>query len=332
MSLLPTIVNWYGGKRKLARQIISIMPEHEHYVEVFMGGAAVYFNKPKASRNTLNDINSNLVNLFIQVRDNYDAFAEKLYLTLYSRDQYKIFYKSYQNDFKNCSDLEKAVMYFFITKASFSAKVVKSLHGDFSSSVKRTPSSINLDLIISMKVLREKLDGVSLENREFHYILDKYDNKETLFYLDPPYYVTIKETRYYEYFFSISQHRQLALILNKTKSPFLLSYDNVPEVINSYKDYFIQRLSTVYARGKTGSKKTTELLITNFRAKKPQLDAFDEVTIEVEEVTDKEKLKSEHEVKLKTEIELENQLKQKIDEPIRDNKPGQKTEQLTFGL
>jgi len=43
MSLPKSLINWYGGKKKLARQKISIMPEHEHYVEEFMGGGAGFF-------------------------------------------------------------------------------------------------------------------------------------------------------------------------------------------------------------------------------------------------------------------------------------------------
>jgi site-specific DNA-adenine methylase len=125
MALIqPGIVNWYGGKFALARQIVSVMPEHDHYVEVFMGSAAVFFNKPKATLNVLNDLNGNLVNLFIQTRDNFDELAEKIYWTLYSRDQYNIFKKQLEDSsIYKMSDIDRAVAYYVIVRSSFSGGV-----------------------------------------------------------------------------------------------------------------------------------------------------------------------------------------------------------------
>lgn len=39
------VVPWMGGKRRLATAIINVFPEHQCYVEVFGGGAAVLFEK-----------------------------------------------------------------------------------------------------------------------------------------------------------------------------------------------------------------------------------------------------------------------------------------------
>ena len=43
------IVPWMGGKRRLADRLIPLFPPHECYVEVFAGGAALYFMKPMPS-------------------------------------------------------------------------------------------------------------------------------------------------------------------------------------------------------------------------------------------------------------------------------------------
>jgi DNA adenine methylase len=36
---------WVGGKRKLSKDIISLMPSHSLYVEVFGGGLSVLYAK-----------------------------------------------------------------------------------------------------------------------------------------------------------------------------------------------------------------------------------------------------------------------------------------------
>ena len=55
---------YLGGKKNQAKDLISIFPKHYKYVEVFCGSGAVYFTKPKAKFNIINDISENLVNLF----------------------------------------------------------------------------------------------------------------------------------------------------------------------------------------------------------------------------------------------------------------------------
>lgn len=58
------IVPWIGGKRRLAKHIIPMFPDHTCYVEPFAGGAALFFMKAQAKVEILNDINGELVNLY----------------------------------------------------------------------------------------------------------------------------------------------------------------------------------------------------------------------------------------------------------------------------
>lgn len=323
MSLLPTIVNWYGGKQKLAHQIISIMPSHEHYVEVFMGSGAVFFNKPKVVKNTLNDSNHNLINLFIQVRDNFDELAEKVYWTLYSREEYKKFYRKYYAGFPDISDLDKALMYLFLVRASFNSRVGLG----FSASIDSNSANFNLNLIDRMKLAREKLDGVVIENRDCNDIIRKYDVKGVLMYLDPPYYITLKEKTYYEKVFSEKQHRDLAFWLSECKhAKWILSYDDIPEIVDLYKNFYTQRLSVTYSTGasekresKSRIRKINELLICNFQPKKPQLDIFDESLTKVEFIDDNEKNSTTGNYRLKHEIELKKKLEGE-DDSKRNNR------------
>ena len=291
MSLIPTIVNWYGGKQKLARQIISMMPSHEHYVEVFMGGGSVFFQKSKSPRNTINDYNSNLVNLFIQVRDNFDEFAHKVYWTLYSRQEYKKFYKLHKENYPKISDIDRALMYFYLVRSSFNGMI----HTGFSASVESSSNTFTKGVLASVKLANEKLQGVVIENRSFHEIIPKYDRGSSLLYLDPPYWVTMIEKKYYEKTLSLMQHVHLRDLLAKCESPWLLSYDNVPEVVELYKNFTIMKISANYSlykqSGKGDSRKIDELIISNIPLadiRKPQLNMFDESGVKIDEMEKKE--------------------------------------------
>ncbi|MEL1747202.1 DNA adenine methylase, partial [Acinetobacter baumannii] len=37
------IIPWQGGKTRLAKDLLSKFPEHSCYVELFCGGAALFF-------------------------------------------------------------------------------------------------------------------------------------------------------------------------------------------------------------------------------------------------------------------------------------------------
>ena len=65
-----------GGKQKLCRRIVALLPEARLYVEPFTGMAAVYMAREPISRvNILNDQDKQVVNFLRVNRDEPDALA-----------------------------------------------------------------------------------------------------------------------------------------------------------------------------------------------------------------------------------------------------------------
>lgn len=58
------ILTRLGNKRKLAAKLLPHFPPHEIYVEPFFGAGGMFFNKPKAKYNILNDLDREVFNLF----------------------------------------------------------------------------------------------------------------------------------------------------------------------------------------------------------------------------------------------------------------------------
>ncbi|MBI4369619.1 MAG: DNA adenine methylase, partial [Elusimicrobia bacterium] len=50
-----------GGKYRLYKKIIALMPEHKTFVEGFCGGAQVFFHKKRSETEVINDVNSDLI-------------------------------------------------------------------------------------------------------------------------------------------------------------------------------------------------------------------------------------------------------------------------------
>jgi hypothetical protein len=85
--LSRTPLTYYGGKQALSRQIVPLMPSHRLYLEPFAGGAAVLFAKPRAERETLNDLDGTIMRFWRVLRDRPDDLAEAVAATPYGNNQ-----------------------------------------------------------------------------------------------------------------------------------------------------------------------------------------------------------------------------------------------------
>ena len=83
--MLRTPISYYGGKQKLAKRIIELIPEHKLYCEPFIGGAAVFFGKTKSNVEVINDTNGELINFYKVCQTDFDNLKKEVNETLHSR-------------------------------------------------------------------------------------------------------------------------------------------------------------------------------------------------------------------------------------------------------
>ena len=86
MSASTSPLPYTGNKSCIVNTILSVMPKHTVYIEPCMGSAEVFFRKPKAEREILNDYNGDLVNLFRTIQSNKKLvfLIGRLYLSINS--------------------------------------------------------------------------------------------------------------------------------------------------------------------------------------------------------------------------------------------------------
>lgn len=73
---MNSFIPWIGGKSRLRKYIIPLIPDDAtRYAEVFGGAAWVMFGKSKirGQMEIYNDVDGNLVNLYLQIKNNCAA-------------------------------------------------------------------------------------------------------------------------------------------------------------------------------------------------------------------------------------------------------------------
>ena len=58
-------IKWVGGKSKLVKTLLPLIPKHKCYVEVFGGAGWMLFGKEKSSVEILNDFDNGLMNFLV---------------------------------------------------------------------------------------------------------------------------------------------------------------------------------------------------------------------------------------------------------------------------
>jgi DNA adenine methylase len=209
---------YIGGKLRLADKIISLMPKHNVYIEVFGGSAKVLLNKPPSKIEIYNDYNKQLANLFYVTAFKFDEFIEKLNRTAYSRE---IFYQ-FREELKNIKidklgDIDAAIKTYYLLHISFSGDLQAC---SFSLSTVNNKAKIFFRGLDKLYAIQERLRNVVIESLDFRDILKKYKDKENAFlYIDPPYY----GVSYYNSNFSKKDHEELLSLLKTAKAKWLLS-------------------------------------------------------------------------------------------------------------
>lgn len=226
---LKSPINWYGGKYYMANKIIELFPKHNTYVEGFGGAGHILLKKAPSNVDVYNDINEGLYLFFKLLRneETKNKLVSAIQLSPFSRNE---FYECRDNWENQTDEIEKARMFYVKTMQSFSG-VGKSWsyskntsRRGMSQAVSKFLGNVDENMINVIERLRE----IQIENLDIIELINKYDNEETLFYLDPPY---LPETRVsnkvYDNEMQLEKHKELVEKLLSIKGKVVLSgYDN----------------------------------------------------------------------------------------------------------
>jgi DNA adenine methylase len=264
-KMISSPIKWVGGKSRFRKQIISIIPPHSCYVELFAGGAWILFGKKASDVEVLNDIDQDLINFFRVVKHKPDELISSFELELVSRAEFN---RLADLDPTTLNDIERAHRFYYLIMAGWGGELN---YPRFATSI--SDGGHGNRLIGALKYLRERIDPVYsrlkkvlIENLSWEECFERYNREQTFMYIDPPY--PDNKCNYAHNMKNWNEHRILAEKLKQANCKWALSsYDN-EEVRNLYSGFNILPLQAYSGmRVKKNDFKrilNVEVLITNY--------------------------------------------------------------------
>lgn len=175
-------LKWAGGKAKLAPKILAHFPERfKRYHEPFIGGGAIFFTLgPRMA--TLSDINDDLVNTYITIRDNVEALIDEL-RKHHATEEY--FYAVRALVRQEMPLLQSAARTIFLNRTCFNGLYRVNRSGKFNVPFGRyaNPKICNAD---NLRTVADALQGVDLRVEDA-LAIGQRARRGDLVYFDPPY-------------------------------------------------------------------------------------------------------------------------------------------------
>lgn len=227
MASINSPFRYAGGKFYARNLILEHVPTHTCYVEPFAGGASIFFAKPKVQYNQLNDLDEQLINTYLIIRDNPHGLIEFLASEQASKERHAW----YKNVFQPQNDLEKAGRWYYLNRTSYSGIMkAENCYWGYGDKYSMRPENWGRNILRTS----EKLQQVRITMLDFEEVIEQAPDDSFLF-IDPPYYGADQD-KFYNHCLTHEGHSRLAATLQRHlhRIKFLVTYDNVPAVRELY--------------------------------------------------------------------------------------------------
>ncbi|MBK8916325.1 MAG: DNA adenine methylase [Phycisphaerales bacterium] len=290
--MTPTITAlapWFGGKRRLAPEIVRAIGPHKSYWDVFAGSLSILLAKPRASMEVVNDLHRDIVGLARVIQDRRDGprLYRRLRRALHDPDALADARDTLDADDAHGHELdeaERAYQYFVATWMGRSG--CAGLVGERrTGSAKRythnggAPAKRFAGAVDSIPAWRDRLRHVTIMREcAFRLLARIADEPGAAIYADPPY---VEKSHRYIYDFGLHpcavcgkphSHEELAATLGRFKrARVVVSYYDDPLIRRLYSGWITKAVNVTKSMASASHRKpntarATELIVTNGKA------------------------------------------------------------------
>jgi len=249
------ILKRLGNKQAIAHKITPYFPPHSVYIEPFFGAGGMFFNKPKVQYTIVNDLDSDVYNLYMVLLNQKEELENALSLMPVHSDLLKYWKNNIENE-----PIQKALRFLFISNlcVPFTQDIHRSVFSNKKeitfAEIKETYKNL---ISTNIRFFNEDFRGF-LKNMNW---LENRPNQRvsTFIYNDPPYLGTGVN---YEGF-TEQDSFDLFEANEATKCKWAMSEFDNPFIINQAKERGLNIINIGERRNLKNRR--TEILITNYK-------------------------------------------------------------------
>lgn len=188
-KLVAPVVKWVGGKRQLLPVITPLLPKRiTTYCEPFFGGGALLFSR-QPTMAYINDVNSELINLYEIIRDDVESLIK---LLEQHKNESEYFYSIRdldrdREDYLLLSNVERASRVLFLNKTCYNGLFRVNSSGEFNSPFGhyKNPNIVNAPTLRAVSNYFNN-SNIIFSSGDYTTVLENLP-RGSFVYLDPPY-------------------------------------------------------------------------------------------------------------------------------------------------
>ncbi len=272
MSMSPTFftpLRYPGGKAGLGSWVAHLMRHNRisggKYVEPYAGGAgvALYLLLNRyVERIVINDVDPLIHSFWWAVLNDTEeliARIEEVPVNMDNWHQQKAVVA--EPDAHDVTDIGFAA--FFLNRTNRSGILRGGVIGGLEQegTFKIDARFNKVDLVARIRRIARMAGRIELFNDDAAELIRRHAEEgdaKSLIYLDPPYYN--KGSQLYRNFYSPGDHKEIADAIGQVRTPWMVTYDNCPEINELYTAHRSCEFSLVYSTNMT-RQRATELLV-----------------------------------------------------------------------
>ena len=256
MSRTASPLRYPGGKSSLLKAVSSILRSNQldrgHYVEPFAGGAGLALSllfKGNVGELHLNDVDPAIAAFWRTVLEDADVLIEMMHATPVTIEQRQVQREKYLTH--ECSQTELAFATLFLNRVNRSG-IIRT--GGVIGGLAQTGNYL-IDCRFNKADLESRIRRIARYKSRIHFssldanafLIDIEGTlpKRSLIYADPPYFQ--KGAELYTSSFRPADHGKFRDTLTAIETPWILTYDNVPEIRSLYEDLPQQAFDLFYS-------------------------------------------------------------------------------------
>ena len=246
------ILRRLGNKKKIAKEIQKYFPPHKIYIEPFFGAGGMFFNKPKAKYNIVNDIDSEVYNLFNIITKNKEELKDAFYKMPIHYDLLEYWKKN-----EEIEPIQKCLRFLLMSNCTLLGT---------GSQLRYTTQDDKDNIYKSFDKVFDVIYDVTFSNLDFRKFISSIsyrhgqkDIDRAFFYCDPPYLSTNDN---YSDSFIEKDSIDLLDSLEETGCKFAMSEFDHPFILEQAKQRNLNLI--IIGERQNLKNRRTEILVTNY--------------------------------------------------------------------